>query len=341
MLISKSYLPTLDQRVDLNEKNIETLAKLIKVEYYTSEGLTADITSIEQSKTNVPNNTTNAWLIDSLGNYFLIVNTTSNIVYLKWYYQSKGEQGVAGPVGAQGPRGAQGVGIRSFENTGTSEGDDFTITHMTATLTDGVEEHFDVYAKHGEKGDTGATGPQGMQGEKGNTGISVESIAAGAASTAGGFTTTPVTFTLSDGKQQTIGVVAARGEKGDTGETGPEGPEGPAGSSAELYVHHFYAVADLTATNTPLTFSVDILSTSSGKLNFDKLLSELPERSSDSVGYVSCSGFSSSNLIIGMFKQGSALGFLKVMNNNTLQTETLARADFNFLTTNDFVSKIN
>lgn len=262
MLISKSYLPTLDQRVDLNERNIKKLAEVIKVEYYTSEALTDDTKSIDQSKTNVPNNTTNAWLIDSVGNYFLIVNTTANTVYLQWYYQSKGEKGEQGPVGpqgpkgdkgevgetgpqgqigpagptgatgAQGPRGAQGVGIKSFENTGTTEGDNFTITHMTATLTDGVEEHFDVYAQHGAKGDKGDTGAIGEQGAKGDTGISVETIAAGAASTAGGFTTTPVTFTLSNGSQQTIGVVAAQGEQG------PVGPQGPAGSAGKIYVHN-------------------------------------------------------------------------------------------------------
>ena len=73
-----------------------------------------------------------------------------------WYIN-----GVNQGVSATGPQGAQGEGILSIENTGYTQGQGFTTTHITATLTDGTEEHFDITATDGAKGATGATGPTG------------------------------------------------------------------------------------------------------------------------------------------------------------------------------------
>lgn len=46
--------------------------------------------------------------------------------------------------------GAAGRGIVSFENTGTSQGEGFTITHCEATMTTGQPESFDIQAENGK-----------------------------------------------------------------------------------------------------------------------------------------------------------------------------------------------
>lgn len=64
-------------------------------------------------------------------------------------------------VPATGSQGAQGVGIVTVENTGYTDGEDFTVTHCEATLSNGNKEAFDVQAKHGKQGVQGATGATG------------------------------------------------------------------------------------------------------------------------------------------------------------------------------------
>lgn len=64
-------------------------------------------------------------------------------------------------VPATGSQGAQGVGVVTVENTGYTDGEDFTVTHCEATLTNGNKETFDVQAKHGKQGVQGATGATG------------------------------------------------------------------------------------------------------------------------------------------------------------------------------------
>lgn len=53
-------------------------------------------------------------------------------------------------IGREGPRGNAGRGITRVENSGTSLGDGFTITHVAVTMTDGTEETFDIQAENGK-----------------------------------------------------------------------------------------------------------------------------------------------------------------------------------------------
>lgn len=57
--------------------------------------------------------------------------------------------------------GQDGVGIQTVENIGYTDGEDFTVTHCEAVLTDGRKESFDVQAKHGAQGQPGANGNDG------------------------------------------------------------------------------------------------------------------------------------------------------------------------------------
>ena len=93
-----------------------------------------------------------------------------------WYIN-----GVNQGVPATGPQGAQGEGILSIENTGYTQGQGFTTTHITATLTDGTEEHFDVTATDGATGATGAPGPTGATP---NISVTATALPAGSAPTA-------------------------------------------------------------------------------------------------------------------------------------------------------------
>lgn len=142
------------QQVQKNKEDIEELKKINKPIYYTSSKLTSETTTITLSDTNIPEGETQGFLVDIDGNYFDIVTISDNTVYLKFWNNLKGPQG---SMGATGPTGPQGVGIVTVENKGYTDGEDFTITHCEAVLSNGNKESFDVQAKHGKDGVSGGS----------------------------------------------------------------------------------------------------------------------------------------------------------------------------------------
>ena len=129
---------TMPQQVYKNTKDIEELKQQIGTWYNTKSVLTKESTSIPRVETDVPADVQTGYLLTAQGLLFKILRVYENIVYLYYY--------------ATLPSGAQGVGIEKIENTGYTDGDGFTITHVDVTLTNGEVESFDVKAKQGERG---------------------------------------------------------------------------------------------------------------------------------------------------------------------------------------------
>ena len=112
----------------------------------------------------------------------------------------KGEQGETGPQGVQGIQGVQGPqGIQGEQGPKGDTG---------ATGPQGKQGPQGEQGEQGPKGDTGATGPQGKQGPQG---VSVVSVSRGTPVVSSGKTTTPVTFTFSDGEKEVINIEAQNG----------------------------------------------------------------------------------------------------------------------------------
>ena len=129
---------TLPQQVQKNKEDIEQLQSIVKECYNTQKVLTSTDTSIAVADTNIPADVQTGYLLTAQGLLFKILRVYENIAYLYYY--------------ATLPSGAQGVGIEKIENTGYTDGDGFTITHVDVTLTNGEVESFDVQAKQGERG---------------------------------------------------------------------------------------------------------------------------------------------------------------------------------------------
>lgn len=133
---------TLPQQVQKNKEDIEQLQSIVKECYNTQKVLTAEDTTIAIADTNIPADVQTGYLLTAQGLLFKILRVYENIAYLYYY--------------ATLPSGAQGVGIEKIENTGYTDGDGFTITHVDVTLTNGEVESFDVQAKQGERGLNGS-----------------------------------------------------------------------------------------------------------------------------------------------------------------------------------------
>lgn len=152
------------QQVQKNKTDIEELKKYVKEAYHATVALTDTSVSVSQPDTNIPNGVADGFLIDTESNFFQIITVNEGTVYIDYWCNfkgPKGETGEKGNTGSPGAKGEQGVGIVTVENIGYTDGDDFTVTHCKAVLSNGNEETFDVQAKHGSQG------PQGPQGEPG------------------------------------------------------------------------------------------------------------------------------------------------------------------------------
>lgn len=105
--------------------------------------------------------------------------------------------------------GDQGVGIDSVEDGETTDEEDYTVTPVRVTKTDGTTTTFNVKAKKGDKGDKGDQGEQGIQGDPGGKGDD------GTPATHS-WNGTVLTVTSASGSSS----ADLKGEKGDKGDDG-------------------------------------------------------------------------------------------------------------------------
>ena len=119
-----------------------------------------------------------------------------------------------------------GAGIATVVAGTPTVGQTTTTTPLTITLTNGNTQSVNVTAANGA---SGLPGQDGEDGQDGQDGVGISGISAGTATSSGGYTTTPVTVTLTSGTTQAFNVVAKNGAQGETGPQGPQGERGPAG----------------------------------------------------------------------------------------------------------------
>ena len=123
------------QQVQKNKADIEELQRYIRQAYHANVALTNTSPSVPQSDTNIPEDVTEGFLIDTVANLFEIATVSEGTVFIQYWCNLKGPQGETGATGPQGPQGETGA-------TGPQ----------------------------GPKGETGATGPQGPKGDTGPQG---------------------------------------------------------------------------------------------------------------------------------------------------------------------------
>ena len=174
------------QQVQKNKADIEELKKYIKQAYHATVALSDTSVSVSQSDTNIPEDVTEGFLIDTEGNLFEIATVSEGTVFIQYWCNLKGPKGDTGATGPQGEIGPQG-------ETGAT-------------------------GPQGPKGDTGATGPQGEIGPQGETG------ATGPQGPKGDIG--PQGPQGEIGPQGPKGDTGPQGPKGDTGPQGPAGVGG-------------------------------------------------------------------------------------------------------------------
>lgn len=103
----------------------------------------------------------------------------------------------------------------------------------------------------GADGQDGQDGAAGQDGRNGADGVSITDVQAGVPSTSGNTTTTPITFTFSNGEQKRVNVVA---QKGDTGAAGQDGADGDSGVNNVISGQYVYQDSN---TVTPVTFNFE------------------------------------------------------------------------------------
>ena len=108
MQITNNKYNTMPEQVQENKDNIKSILAGIKELYSTTETLTEQSETIEQSLTTVPRGTKKGFLIDAEANLFNILSVVENVVYIKYMSNLKGEAGSQGPRGEAGPQGPQG-----------------------------------------------------------------------------------------------------------------------------------------------------------------------------------------------------------------------------------------
>lgn len=199
MIITNETKNSLPQQVQENADNIKILSKYIKEAYNTKEDVDATTTTIERTKTTIPEGVTSGWLFASNGTLFEIFSVVENIVYLKFWATigKQGKQGERGPVGERGPAGPQGP--------------------RGETGPRGLQGERGPAGPQGVQGATGATGIQGPKGEQGDR---------GPAGPAG-----PQGIAGATGLQGPTGPQGDRGPEGPQGARGPQGLQGPAGKN--------------------------------------------------------------------------------------------------------------
>lgn len=109
MEIIKPSFPTMEEQVQANKLNIEALANTIKPLFNATVELTEQTTTIDTSNVrDWVEGTSDGFLIDNSGYLFKIVAVTDNTIYLQFWTDLEGPQGVQGEQGPPGETGPQG-----------------------------------------------------------------------------------------------------------------------------------------------------------------------------------------------------------------------------------------
>lgn len=105
MIIKNNKYNSLPEQVQENLENIKTLASIIKELYKCVGDLGNASVSISRSLTNIPDNESKGWLIDSVGNLYKINGGDNSSLLIEYYSTLRGEKGDTGATGATGARG--------------------------------------------------------------------------------------------------------------------------------------------------------------------------------------------------------------------------------------------
>ena len=189
------------EQVQKNKKDIEVLQRIIKDTYHTDLILETSTTTIAVSDTDIPSTAYTGFLTDANGLFYNIITIKDGIAYLKYWFQLKGEQGIAGPVG---PANTLSIGS-------VTKGDD-----ASATITgEAPNQTLNLVLPKGDQGPQGVAGPKGDQGNTGpaNT-LSIGSVVKGDNASAS---------ITGEAPNQTLNLVLPKGDQGIKGDKGDAG----------------------------------------------------------------------------------------------------------------------
>ena len=189
------------EQVQKNKKDIEVLQRIIKDTYHTDLSLETSTTTIAVNDTDIPSTAYTGFLTDANGLFYNIITIKDGIAYLKYWFQLKGEQGIAGPVG---PANTLSIGS-------VTKGDD-----ASATITgEAPNQTLNLVLPKGDQGPQGNPGPKGDQGSTGpaNT-LSIGSVVKGDNASAS---------ITGEAPNQTLNLVLPKGDQGAKGDKGEAG----------------------------------------------------------------------------------------------------------------------
>lgn len=189
------------EQVQKNKKDIEVLQRIIKDTYHTDLMLETTTTTIAVSDTDIPSTAYTGFLTDANGLFYNIITIKDGIAYLRYWFQLKGEQGVAGP---SGPANTLSIGE-------VTKGD-----NASATITgDAPNQTLNLVLPKGDQGPQGVAGPKGEQGSTGpaNT-LSIGSVVKGDNASAS---------ITGEAPNQTLNLVLPKGDQGAKGDKGDAG----------------------------------------------------------------------------------------------------------------------
>lgn len=254
----------LPEQVQKNKNDIETLQENQFNTFASTASLSSESASVDISLTDIDanSNTSNALLIDAVGNLFKIVTIVDNVVYINYICNIKGPAGATGATGPAGPAGPQGEqGPRGLQGPQGETGETGPQGPTGLQGPQGIQGPQGATGATGPAGPTGPQGPQGVQGAtgpKGDDGTSfiiqgyvtdTDNLPQYGASDVGKAwsvgTTQPYDIYLwgynnlnqlvwsnigpLQGPQGPQGIQGPQGEQGATGATGPAGPQGEQG----------------------------------------------------------------------------------------------------------------
>lgn len=134
MEIIKTKCPTLEQKVQQNEDNIDILAQYIKEPYNTQETLTTESTTIDETEiVDFPEDAEKGFILSKDGLLFNIVGKSGSNVYIA--YWATLPTGPQGPQGSTGPQGPQGPNALICTKIISSQGMVITTTITTSDFT--------------------------------------------------------------------------------------------------------------------------------------------------------------------------------------------------------------